>query len=165
MRSWPEHPFFSLPYARKYPTFVYMSSDRRIELRIPVEICVHQVRSGEQSLGLTRDLSERGLYVSCVSRGAQPTSSAWLGEQVQLEFALPGTREFIWAQGEVRYAEREGPLHGVGIYLTNMAERHARMMRDYTEHVQRARLQNRLLKDLQAVRHEAPQGPRPRFLG
>lgn len=125
-----------------------MSSDRRIDLRIPVEICVHQVLSGEQTLGLTRDLSERGLYVNCVSRDGHVASA--LGEQVQLEFALPGTREFIWAQGEIRYAEHAGPLQGVGIYLTNMAERHARMMRDYMEHVQRARLQNRLLKDLQA---------------
>lgn len=101
--------------------------------------------SGQQTLGLTRDLSERGLFVTC-ARPGMDAARRLLGESLQLEFALPGSRELIWAQGEVRYVEHDGLSRGVGVLLTNMAERHARMLRGYTEQIHRARLQNELLR-------------------
>jgi hypothetical protein len=119
--------------------------DRRRELRLPVEICVRQYLSEVQYLGLTRDLSERGLHVSrFLNPGKRP--AMWLGRPLQIEFALPGTGELIWARGEVCYSDREGPLHGVGIRLTAMAERHAQVLKDYVDTVRQARLQNLLLK-------------------
>lgn len=122
-----------------------MASDRRNELRLPVEICVRQYLAEVPYLGLTRDLSEGGLYVSrLVGPGRRP--AMWLGRPLQLEFALPGTGELIWAQGEVCYNDREGALHGVGIRLTSMAQRHAAVLRDYVDMVRKARLQNLLLR-------------------
>ena len=41
-----------------------MSNDRRLQLRLPVEICVQQYLADGTYLGLTRDLSERGLYLT-----------------------------------------------------------------------------------------------------
>ena len=41
-----------------------MSQDRREQIRLPVEICVQQYLTDGTCLGLTRDLSERGLYLT-----------------------------------------------------------------------------------------------------
>lgn len=122
-----------------------MPHDRRHDLRLPVEICVHQYLSDVPYLGLTRDLSERGLHVGRLI-GPRKRPAMWLGRPMQLEFALPGTGELIWAHGEVCYNERDGALHGVGIRLTRMADRHARALRDYVDMVRKARLQNLLLQ-------------------
>lgn len=120
-------------------------SERRYETRLPVEICVHQYLSDVQYLGLTRDLSETGLYVS---RLAAPGEEAeyFRNRPLQLEFALPGTGEMIWATGQVRYNEMEGAVQGLGIRLTAMASRHQRALRDYVETVRKARLRNLLLQ-------------------
>jgi hypothetical protein len=122
-----------------------LPSDRRQELRLPVEICVHQYLADVPYLGLTRDLSERGLFVSRIV-GPRKRPAMWLGRPLQLEFALPGTGELIWAQGEVCYNHQDGVLHGVGVRLTTMAERHAQALRGYVDMVRKARLQNLLLQ-------------------
>ncbi|MCS6914013.1 MAG: PilZ domain-containing protein [Myxococcales bacterium] len=122
-----------------------MGPDRRHELRLPVEICVRHYLSDEPYLGLTRDLSEGGLHLSRIIRpGRRPAT--WLGRPLQVEFALPGTGELIWAQGEVCYSDRRGPIHGIGVRLTSMANRHWMALRHYVETVRRARLQNLLLR-------------------
>ncbi len=122
-----------------------MADDRRVDLRLPVEICVHHYLSDVQYLGLTRDVSEMGVYVSRLPREAEDLL-AWQGRQMQLEFSLPGTGEMIWAKGQVRYNDIDGTLHGLGIRLLAMAERHKRALRDYVDQVQKARLHNLLLR-------------------
>jgi hypothetical protein len=122
-----------------------MSQDRRQEVRLPVEICVQQFLAGDPYLGLTRDVSERGLYVTAPRL---LHDAVWYGAPLQLEFALPGTGETIWARGLVCHEDsEEGPEHrGLGIRLIDMAERHAKFLRDYVESVRRARLHNLLLQ-------------------
>lgn len=122
-----------------------MSSDRRQEVRLPVEICVQQFLAGDAYLGLTRDLSERGLYIAAPRLLG---NAVWFGAPLQLEFALPGTGETIWARGQVCHEDLEGPIdeRGLGVRLIDMAEKHARSLRDYVESVRRARLHNLLLQ-------------------
>lgn len=122
-----------------------MSYDRRKEVRLPVEICVQQFLAGESYLGLTRDLSERGLYITAPRLDGGAT---WYGAPLQLELALPGTGETIWARGLVCHEdtlEGEG-ARGLGVRLIDMADRHARSLRAYVESVRRARLHNLLLQ-------------------
>jgi len=122
-----------------------MSQDRRQQVRLPVEICVQQFLAGDSYLGLTRDLSERGLYISAPRLEG---SAVWQGAPLQLEFALPGTGETIWAAGQVCHEDVAGPAseRGLGVRLIDMAERHARSLRAYVESVRRARLHNLLLQ-------------------
>jgi hypothetical protein len=122
-----------------------MSNDRRQQVRLPVEICVQQFMAGEAYLGLTRDLSERGLYITAPRL---VDSAVWYGAPMQLEFALPGTGETIWARGQVCHEDSDGPVsgRGLGIRLIDMAEKHARSLRAYVESVRRARLHNLLLQ-------------------
>jgi hypothetical protein len=121
-----------------------MSADRRQQVRLPVEICVQQFLAGDAYLGLTRDLSERGLYIAA----PKVSDTVWFGAPMQLEFALPGTGETIWARGQVCYEDKHGPIdeRGLGVRLIDMAEKHARSLRNYVESVRRARLHNLLLE-------------------
>ena len=121
-----------------------MSADRRQQVRLPVEICVQQFLAGDAFLGLTRDLSERGLYIAA----PKLQDTVWFGAPLQLEFALPGTGETIWARGLVCHEYKDGPIdeRGLGVRLIDMAEKHARSLREYVESVRRARLHNLLLE-------------------
>ncbi len=122
-----------------------MSHDRRQQVRLPVEICVQQFLAGDAYLGLTRDLSERGLYIAAPRLA---DNAVWYGAPLQLEFALPGTGETIWARGLVCHEDLDGPEseRGLGVRLLDMANRHARSLREYVESVRRARLHNLLLQ-------------------
>lgn len=118
-----------------------MGHDRREKLRLPVEICVQQHLLGDVFLGLTRDLSETGLYLT-----APKLSDKWalLGAPMQLEFALPGTGETVVARGQICYETQDGGLKGLGIRLRDMSEQHRQYLRRYVDTVRRARLQNLL---------------------
>jgi hypothetical protein len=120
-----------------------MSQDRRQQLRLPVEICVQQYLPQGTFLGLTRDLSERGLYLTAPRLR---DDMALYGAPLNLEFVLPGTGETIWARGQVCHEDRDGSLKGLGIRLTEMAERHARSLRAYVDTVRQARLHNLMLR-------------------
>lgn len=135
-----------------------MADERRVDLRLPVEICVHQYVSEVKYLGLTRDLSERGIHLSRFRPPGEHTS--WLGRELQLEFALPGTGEVVWAAGEVCHNYLDGMTHGLGIQLRAMADRHATALRKYVEQVRKARLQNLLLQVQRNRRPSLPGAPR-----
>ncbi|MBL9003911.1 MAG: PilZ domain-containing protein [Myxococcales bacterium] len=123
-----------------------MSYDRRKEVRLPVEICVQQFLAGESYLGLTRDLSERGLYITAPRSFDE--RATWFGAPLQLELALPGTGETIWARGLVCHEDSldNDEVRGLGVRLIDMADRHAQSLRSYVESIRRARLHNLLLQ-------------------
>jgi hypothetical protein len=132
-----------IPYAQRS---VAMSYDRRKEVRLPVEICVQQFLAGESYLGLTRDLSERGLYITAPRSFDE--RATWFGAPLQLELALPGTGETIWARGLVCHEDSldNDEVRGLGVRLIDMADRHAQSLRSYVESIRRARLHNVLLQ-------------------
>ena len=124
-----------------------MSQDRRQQLRLPVEICVQQYLPDGVFLGLTRDLSETGLYLTAPR---PPDDMTLLGSPLHLEFALPGTGDKIWARGKVCYESLDGDLKGLGIRLQDMAERDKQSLHRYVDSVRRARLNNLLWQMNQA---------------
>lgn len=122
-----------------------MSQDRREQIRLPVEICVQQYLTDGTYLGLTRDLSERGLYLTAPR---MKDDLDLYGAPLQLEFALPGTGETIWARGLVCHEDSldNDEVRGLGVRLIDMADRHAHSLRSYVESIRRARLHNLLLQ-------------------
>lgn len=112
--------------------------NRRDDRRIPLETFYNEFVSDRPSRGLITNVSERGLRVQRLLR-----PSARMSRVVQLEFELPGTGELIWAKGEAIFDELEiatfgptgeGPsatLHSSGIRVVAVANKHARLMRDY----------------------------------
>jgi hypothetical protein len=125
--------------------------NRRDERRIPVESFYTEYVSERAYRGLITNVSDRGLRVQRLLR-----PGARMSRVVQLEFELPGTQELIWAKGEACFDELEiaafgpdgrGPsatLHSSGIRITALAEKHARIIRDYVWEARRRHLSEQI---------------------
>jgi c-di-GMP-binding flagellar brake protein YcgR len=117
------------------------SGERRDLERVPLEIFLDEYVDDRPHRALTTNLSATGLYMHRVAtRGSKQ-----FGRQtrhVQLEFALPGTRETIWARGEIRYDELGMDLvHGTGVHFADMARGHQQLISDYLYEQRRQKLE------------------------
>jgi len=115
-------------------------SDRRIGVRVPVEMFLNQYVQDKPFRSLTSNISESGVYLN-MAKGAPFCRDSRV---VGLEFELPGTQETIWARGEVCYDAIDSYFHGAGVKFTDMPRLHARMLRDYCVEKRRERLSHLL---------------------
>ena len=106
-------------------------SERRDLERVPLEIFLDEYVDDRPHRAVTTNLSATGLYMHRVATRASQLFGRG-SRHVQLEFALPGTRDTIWARGEIRYDELGMDLvHGTGVELVDMARGHQRLIVDY----------------------------------
>ncbi len=143
------------------------SSDRRIGIRIDLEVFFTQYIRDRPYRVLTSNLSETGIYYHRVS----PDPQARLipaGTPIGLEIALPGTGEVIWARGEVCRETWGRSVCGSAIRFADMPRVHARMVRDFCHQTRVARLDELLarvrrprppVKFPQIIKHEPPAKP------
>ncbi len=138
--------------------------DRRRDVdRIPLRIFLNEYVADRLHRAVTANISPTGLYVHRVfAAGLKRLQFGREDRFVQLEFTLPESDEVIWARGEIRYDELDeseperaprrrrgenaralGPsmVHGTGIFITDIAGAHARLLRDYVLDRKRQRLQ------------------------
>jgi hypothetical protein len=102
-------------------------SERRDLERVPLNIFVDEYVGERKHRALTTNVSATGLYLHRVRAGSYRDT-----RHVQLELALPGTSDTIWARGEIRYDHLGDELvHGTGVELTAIARGHQRLLRDY----------------------------------
>jgi hypothetical protein len=109
--------------------------DRRLGYRVPLEMFLNEYVQDRAHRAVTLNISETGIYVNKV---ISPITRA--SKVVGLEFELPGTRETIWARGEICYDTLDEYFHGQGVRFTGMPKIHARMLRDYCVEKRRANL-------------------------
>jgi hypothetical protein len=102
------------------------SHDRRHGNRIPLEIFMNEYHLERPHRALTVNISESGVFVNKVALSFSRRTRV-----VGLEFELPGTREVIWARGEICYDTFDDHLHGQGIRFTAMPRAYGRLLRDY----------------------------------
>ena len=115
------------------------ASDRRIGIRIDLEVFFTQYIRDRPYRVLTSNLSETGIYYHRVS----PDQQARLipaGTPIGLEIGLPGTGEVIWARGEVCRETWGRSVCGRAIRFSDMPRVHARMVRDFCHQTRVARL-------------------------
>jgi hypothetical protein len=115
-----------------------MQRDRRIGVRVPLELFVNQYIQDRPFRSLVADLSETGIRLERVALPAlrlEPEARI-----VALELPLPGTGEVVWARGEVCNERRGGPLASTGVRFDAMARRDARLVREWCHTRRRARL-------------------------
>ena len=113
--------------------------------RVQVEMFLNQYIDERFERGVTSNVSPTGMYLHRVLKRSLGRSSRF----VQLEFTIPGTREIVWARGEVRRDELELPpwrrdselVHGSGVRLLEMPRAHRRMWRDFVYEKKRQRVQ------------------------
>lgn len=115
-----------------------MNRDRRVGIRVPVEMFLNQYIRDRPYRAMAADVSETGILLAHVALPGLRLDRA--DQVVGLEFELPGTGETIWARGEVCHERRGGPLTSAGIRFDDMPKIHARLVRDYCVERRRARL-------------------------
>jgi hypothetical protein len=98
--------------------------------RAPLETFANRVLGEEVYLCQTRDISKQAIRLR---RVLEPEREA---PRVSLEFQLPGTREIIWAHGEV---VREPGEDGVVVRFLAMADGHRRLIDGYVRQARRFR--------------------------
>jgi hypothetical protein len=115
------------------------SRDRRLGLRVPLEIFMTQYIRDRPVRALTTNVSDTGIFVQTV---ASPTMQQAIAQctPIALEFELPGTGEIIWARGELCHDNRDDIVHRTGVRFTAMPLLYARMLRDFCVETRRARL-------------------------
>lgn len=117
--------------------------ERRDNQRIPLKIFLNEYVDERLHRGMTANISPTGLYMNRVfGAGLRHLQFGREDRFVQLEFALPGTSDTIWARGEIRYDElNAGELvHGTGIHFVDMARGHQRLLNEFVIDRKRQRL-------------------------
>lgn len=114
------------------------SRDRRIGLRVPLEIFITQYINDRPYRALTTDISDTGLRVDTVVTAERHLNRA--KEAFGLEIELPGTGEIIWARGRVCHSRSSGATMGAGIRFTGMPRVHQKLLRDYCIEARHAHL-------------------------
>jgi hypothetical protein len=100
--------------------------DRRLGYRIPLDVMVNVFVHDRPVRALVLDLSDTGIRLDVVAARAPEA-----GTTVQLEIALPGVEETLWASGTVRHRKRGDVAAGLGIRFVAMAACEARRLRDF----------------------------------
>jgi hypothetical protein len=118
-----------------------LSGERRDLDRVPLAIFIDEYVEDRPYRALTTNVSATGLYMHRVSRKATQKFGR-SSRLVQLELTLPGTKESIWARGQIRYDELGDDLvHGTGVRLTAMARGHQSLLEDYLYDYKKKRLE------------------------
>jgi len=100
--------------------------DRRLGYRIPLDLMLTAYVNDRPLRALVLDLSDTGLRIEVVGHRAPAA-----GTQVALEIGLPGVDETLWVSGTVQYRRPDDLAAGLGIRFVAMANRHARLLRDF----------------------------------
>jgi hypothetical protein len=135
------------------PLLARPAPDRRDVDRVPLQIFLNEYVADRLHRVVTTNVSSTGIYVNRVfAAGHRRLQFGREDRRVQLEFALPGTSDTIWACGEIRYDELglaarsgdEAMVHGTGIQFVSIARGHSRLLRDFVVERRRQRLQQLL---------------------
>lgn len=115
------------------------SGERRDIDRVPLSIFLDEYVDDRPHRALTTNVSATGLYMHRVSRRVERQRDT---RRMQLEFTLPGTRESIWASGQIRYDELGMDMvHGTGVQIVDIARGHRRLLEDYLYDYRKKRLE------------------------
>ncbi|TMQ20189.1 MAG: PilZ domain-containing protein [Deltaproteobacteria bacterium] len=109
--------------------------DRRLGFRIPFETMVTSYVHDRPVRGLASNLSDGGMSLSAIAMLAPPP-----GVVVGLELDVPGLDDSIWAAARVCYRRDDHLASGLGVRFVAMANRHARMLREFCLEMRRKNL-------------------------
>lgn len=101
-----------------------MPLDRRSDQRVSVRLVIDQFNGQEHWVGVGFNLSAGGVYL-CQRPQCVPG-------QMALELEIPELGDSIWTKAEVRSVETQGPIMGLGLAFTAMANHHRYLLHDFT---------------------------------
>lgn len=106
-----------------------LSPQVRQHERAGLDLYINKIIGDEPHLTRVRDISVSGVYLYKL---LEPEDTAG-GTSVGLELELPGTRDTIWAAGEIVRKENATAGEGVAIKFTRIAAHDRRMIADFVE--------------------------------
>ncbi|MDX2023814.1 MAG: PilZ domain-containing protein [Deltaproteobacteria bacterium] len=112
--------------------------DRRFDTRIPFETYLTAYVDDRPTRGFTVNISETGLYLNTLPKVTKANPGI-----VGIELELPGVPETIWAAGQLCYGTEDDYFQGRGVKFTAMADRHARLVRQFCYRVRMQSLRSR----------------------
>jgi hypothetical protein len=107
--------------------------DKRTTRRVPLDVYLNKFIQGVPFMARAKDISPEGIYLTQL---IEPDK----GEgRIGVQFQLPGTREVIYAEGEVMREGVRNAARGNGIRFTLITDYHRRLIERYvTRHAGRA---------------------------
>ena len=108
-------------------------TEKRTNRRVPLDVYLNKFIKGVPFMARARDISPDGIYLT---RLLEPEAAE---SRIGVQFQLPGTKEVIYAEGEVVLDTRRGRATGNGIRFTLITDYHRRLIERYvTRHAARA---------------------------
>jgi len=104
--------------------------DRRLGLRVPLEVFVTMYIRDRPIRALTSNLSDTGIFLQAV-RSELVAEAAREKATVAIELRLPGVAETLWAAGQLSHSTRGDLVLGTGVRFTALPRAYARLLRDF----------------------------------
>jgi hypothetical protein len=95
--------------------------------RAPLNVLLNKVLGESLFMCHASDISEEGIFLSKL------LEPRYQGNEVGLEFALPGDGEIIWARGEIVREGRRRRAEGSAIKFTILPEAFRRLIKRYVD--------------------------------
>ncbi len=100
-------------------------TEKRTNRRVPLDVYLNKFIQGVPFMARAKDISREGIYLTRLIEPAKGES------RVGVQFQLPGTREVIYAEGEVVRDGERNAARGNGIRFTLITDYHRRLIERY----------------------------------
>ena len=97
-------------------------TEKRISRRVPLDVYLNKFIKGVPFMARAKDISPEGIYLTQLIEPAAEDA------RIGVQFQLPGTKEVIYAEGEIVRDARRGRAPGNGIRFTLITDYHRRMI-------------------------------------
>jgi hypothetical protein len=99
--------------------------DLRTSRRVPLDVYLNKFIDGIPFMARAKDISAEGIFLTQL---IEPTAAE---ERIGVQFQLPGTRELIYAEGEIVRDASDGRASGHGVRFTLITDHHRRLIRRF----------------------------------
>jgi len=97
-------------------------TEKRTTRRVPLDVYLNKFIKGVPFMARAKDISPDGIFLTQL---LEPTAD---DARVGVQFQLPGTREVIYAEGEIVREYSRGQLAGNGVRFTLITDHHRRLI-------------------------------------
>ncbi|HEY3452837.1 MAG TPA: PilZ domain-containing protein [Myxococcales bacterium] len=102
-----------------------MTTEKRINRRVPLNVYLNKFINGVPFMARAKDISPDGIYLAQL---LEPSADE---ARVGVQFQLPGSKEVIYAEGEIVRDARRGKVPGNGVRFTLITDYHRRLIERY----------------------------------
>jgi len=100
-------------------------NEQRQNPRAPLDIYLNKFVSGVPYMVRASDISREGIWLTQL---IEPDAGS---ERIGLQFQLPGTREVIYAEGQIVREGARNAAVGQGVLFTLLTDHHRRLIERY----------------------------------